>query len=81
MADWGPVVIAVVLFVVLSPELLFQLPGRGRIVVFGNMKTSANISILLHTIIFFALITIFLIPVGIYSYLHRMIVLIICGCN
>ncbi|PQQ19255.1 uncharacterized protein Pyn_31878 [Prunus yedoensis var. nudiflora] len=39
MADWGPVVIAVVLFVLLSPGLLFQLPGRGRVVEFGSMHT------------------------------------------
>ncbi|PIN11504.1 hypothetical protein CDL12_15894 [Handroanthus impetiginosus] len=31
MADWGPVVIAVVLFVLLSPGLLFQLPGILKI--------------------------------------------------
>lgn len=35
MADWGPVVIAVVLFVLLSPGLLFQVPGRNRVVEFG----------------------------------------------
>ncbi|KAL9349562.1 hypothetical protein Peur_056817 [Populus x canadensis] len=39
MSDWGPVVIAVVLFVLLSPGLLFQLPGRSRVVEFGNMQT------------------------------------------
>jgi Protein of unknown function (DUF3339) len=37
MADWGPVVIAVVLFVLLSPGLLFQMPGRGRIIEFGKV--------------------------------------------
>ncbi|KAH8512911.1 hypothetical protein H0E87_006274 [Populus deltoides] len=62
MSDWGPVVIAVVLFVLLSPGLLFQLPGRSRVVEFGNMQTSA-LSILVHTIIFFGLITIFLIAI------------------
>ncbi|XP_052205427.1 uncharacterized protein LOC127810165 [Diospyros lotus] len=67
MADWGPVVIAVVLFVVLTPGLLFQFPGRGRMVEFGNMQTSP-ISILVHTVIFFALITIFLIAVGVHIY-------------
>ncbi|KAG4158943.1 hypothetical protein ERO13_D02G147500v2 [Gossypium hirsutum] len=63
MADWGPVVIAVVLFVLLSPGLLFQLPGRNKVVEFGNMQTS-GISILVHAIIFFGLITIFLIAIG-----------------
>ncbi|PKA58925.1 hypothetical protein AXF42_Ash001018 [Apostasia shenzhenica] len=65
MADWGPVVIAVVLFVLLTPGLLFQLPGNGRVVEFANMQTSA-LSILVHTIIYFGLITIFLIAIGVH---------------
>ena len=67
MADWGPVVIAVVLFVLLTPGLLFQIPGRGRIIEFGNMQTSGA-SILVHTIIFFGLIAILLIAVGVHIY-------------
>ncbi|XP_012572296.1 uncharacterized protein [Cicer arietinum] len=66
-ADWGPVVISVVLFVLLSPGLLFQLPAKGRVVAFGSMQTS-GISILVHTIIFFGLITIFLLAIGIHIY-------------
>lgn len=65
MADWGPVVIAVVLFVLLSPGLLFQLPAKGRVVEFGNMQTS-GISIFVHTIIFFGLITIFVIAISVH---------------
>ncbi|KAG6783112.1 hypothetical protein POTOM_012547 [Populus tomentosa] len=67
MSDWGPVVIAVVLFVLLSPGLLFQLPARNRVVEFGNLQTS-GLSILVHTIIFFGLITIFLIAIGVHIY-------------
>ena len=67
MADWGPVVMAVVLFVLLSPGLLFQLPARGKAVEFGNMQTS-GLSILVHAIIFFVLITIFLIAIGVHIY-------------
>ncbi|KAK0591248.1 hypothetical protein LWI29_037466 [Acer saccharum] len=67
MADWGPVVIAVVLFVLLTPGLLFQLPGSGRIVGLGNMQTSVP-SILVHTIFFFGLLTIFLIIVPVHIY-------------
>ncbi|KAL2332646.1 hypothetical protein Fmac_013859 [Flemingia macrophylla] len=67
MADWGPVVIAVVLFVVLSPGLLFQLPGRNKVVQFGTMQTSA-VSIVVHTIIFFGLITILLVVIGVHIY-------------
>ncbi|PIA51075.1 hypothetical protein AQUCO_01100124v1 [Aquilegia coerulea] len=67
MADWGPVIIAVVLFVLLQPGLLFQLPGNGRVVEFGNMHTSGA-SILVHAIIYFGLITIFLIAIGVHVY-------------
>ncbi|KAF3542488.1 hypothetical protein DY000_02005949 [Brassica cretica] len=63
MADWGPVLIAVILFVVLTPGLLFQIPARGRVVEFGNMQTSGA-SILVHAIIFFGLITIFTIAIN-----------------
>ncbi|KAG5029404.1 hypothetical protein AAZX31_05G137500 [Glycine max] len=66
-ADWGPVVISVVLFVLLSPGLLFQLPAKGKVVAFGNMQTS-GLSILVHTIIFFGLITIFLLAIGVHIY-------------
>lgn len=59
MADWGPVAVAVVLFALLSPGLLFQLPAKGKVVEFGNLQTSGP-SILVHSIIFFCLITIFL---------------------
>ncbi|XP_077212207.1 uncharacterized protein LOC143847300 [Tasmannia lanceolata] len=67
MADWGPVVIALVLFVLLTPGLLFQLPGKSRIVEFCNFQTS-GISIFVHTIIYFGLITIFLIAIGVHIY-------------
>ncbi|KAK1408940.1 hypothetical protein QVD17_41110 [Tagetes erecta] len=67
MADWGPVVIAVVLFVLLSPGLLLQIPGRNKVVEFGNMQTS-GLSILVHTVIYFALVTIFLIAIGVHIY-------------
>ncbi|GAY61263.1 hypothetical protein WN944_019176 [Citrus x changshan-huyou] len=67
MADWGPVVIATVLFVLLTPGLLFQIPGRNRVVEFGNMQTSGA-SILVHSVIFFGLITIFLIAITVHIY-------------
>ncbi len=67
MSDWGPVVIAVVLFVLLSPGLLIQLPGRHHFVEFGNLHTSA-MSIVVHAVIYFALITIFLIAIGVHIY-------------
>ncbi|KAH0659412.1 hypothetical protein KY289_028160 [Solanum tuberosum] len=67
MEDWGPVLIAVVLFVLLTPGLLFQLPGRGKTVEFGNMQTS-GISILVHAVIYFGLITILLLAIGVHVY-------------
>ncbi|XP_060206443.1 uncharacterized protein LOC132634168 [Lycium barbarum] len=67
MADWGPVLIAVVLFVLLSPGLLFQLPGSGKVVEFGSMRTS-GLAILVHAVIYFGLITILLIVVGVHVY-------------
>ncbi|KAL4192379.1 hypothetical protein AMTRI_Chr06g171650 [Amborella trichopoda] len=65
MGDWGPVVIAVILFILLSPGLLIQVPGRTRVVEFGNFATS-GISILVHTILFFGLLTIFTIAIGVH---------------
>ncbi|TYJ37297.1 hypothetical protein E1A91_A05G366100v1 [Gossypium mustelinum] len=65
--DWGPVVVAVVLFVLCSPGLLFKLPGNKRAVEFANFQTSP-ISIFVHTIILFGLVTIFVIAIGIHIY-------------
>ncbi|KAK1281933.1 hypothetical protein QJS10_CPB22g00610 [Acorus calamus] len=67
MADWGPVLIATLLFVLLTPGLVFQVPGQGRVVGFSNFQTS-GLSILVHTIIYFGLITIFLIAIGVHIY-------------
>ncbi|KAL0424193.1 UNVERIFIED_CONTAM: hypothetical protein Sradi_0954100 [Sesamum radiatum] len=57
MSDWGPVFVAVVLFVLLTPGLLIQIPGRSRIVEFGNFQTS-GVTILVHAILYFALISV-----------------------
>ncbi|KAF3785359.1 hypothetical protein EJ110_NYTH28119 [Nymphaea thermarum] len=67
MADWGPVIIATVLFVLLTPGLLFQLPGRNRVVEFASLHTS-GLSILIHSIIYFGLVTIFLVAIGVHIY-------------
>ncbi|KAJ8648937.1 hypothetical protein MRB53_001960 [Persea americana] len=65
MADWGPVVIAVILFILLSPGLLIQMPATRRAIEFGNMSTS-GISILVHAVIFFGILTILVIAVGVH---------------
>ncbi|KAL5205083.1 hypothetical protein ABZP36_009954 [Zizania latifolia] len=68
MADWAPVFIGLVLFILLSPGLLFQIPGKCRIIEFGNFQTS-GLSILVHAVIYFALIAIFLLAIGVHMYL------------
>ncbi|XP_010249054.1 PREDICTED: uncharacterized protein LOC104591755 [Nelumbo nucifera] len=68
MSDWGPVFVAVVLFVLLSPGLLIQVPGRNRFIEFGNLQTS-GVSIFVHSILYLALIAIFLLAIGIHVYL------------
>ncbi|GJM85078.1 hypothetical protein PR202_ga01497 [Eleusine coracana subsp. coracana] len=56
MMDWGPLVVAVALFIVLSSGLLFpQISTRTRLVELGNMCTS-GISVLVHAAIFFAVL-------------------------
>ncbi|OVA09565.1 Protein of unknown function DUF3339 [Macleaya cordata] len=67
MTDWGPVFVAVVLFIILTPGLLIQIPGRNRVVEFGNFQTS-GVSIVVHSIIYFALICIFLLAIQIHMY-------------
>ncbi|PSS33745.1 UPF0494 membrane protein like [Actinidia chinensis var. chinensis] len=64
-ADWGPVVVAIVLFILLSPGLLFQLPARTRVIEFGNMYTS-GISILIHAVLFACIYIILIIAIGVH---------------
>ncbi|XP_012070210.1 uncharacterized protein LOC105632436 [Jatropha curcas] len=68
-ADWGPVIIAVALFILLSPGLLFQLPARTRVIEFGNMNTS-GIAILIHAVIYFCIITILIVAIGIHIHVN-----------
>ncbi|XP_043726153.1 uncharacterized protein LOC122672741 [Telopea speciosissima] len=67
--DWGPVVVAVVLFILLSPGLLCQLPARTRVMEFGNLYTS-GISILVHAVIYFCIYTILIIAIGVHIIAH-----------
>ncbi|KAK7349435.1 hypothetical protein VNO77_06801 [Canavalia gladiata] len=67
IGDWGPVFVSVVLFILLTPGLLIQIPGKSKMVEFGNFQTS-GVSILVHSIIYFALVCIFLMAVGIHMY-------------
>ncbi|WZY89070.1 hypothetical protein YC2023_045805 [Brassica napus] len=65
MADWAPVLVGVVLFVLLSPGLLFSLPGHHRTLDFGGMKTNGK-AIAVHTLIFFAAYTILILAVNLH---------------
>jgi len=65
LVDWGPVVVAVGLFILLSPGLLFQLPARTRVVEFGNMTTS-GVAIICHAIIYFCILTLLTVAIGIH---------------
>ncbi|MBA0601231.1 hypothetical protein Gorai_004414, partial [Gossypium raimondii] len=51
---WAPVLIGVVLFVLLSPGLLFSFPGNSKQLEFGSMKTNGK-AIAIHTLLFFAI--------------------------
>ncbi|KAI9079686.1 hypothetical protein K1719_038307 [Acacia pycnantha] len=65
MLDWGPVVIALLLFILLSPGLLFQIPGNTRFVEFSSFRTNGK-AILVHTLIYFVVFTILILAIGIH---------------
>ncbi|WOL17269.1 hypothetical protein Cni_G26058 [Canna indica] len=65
MTGWGPVITVMVLFIVLSSGLLFQLSARTRVIEFSNMYTS-GISTLVYAILFFAILIILVIAVGVH---------------
>lgn len=67
MADWAPVVIGVVLFVLLQPGLIFTLPGNYHHVDFGGLKTNGK-AIAVHSLLFFAIFTILILAVKIHIY-------------
>ncbi|XP_010680015.1 uncharacterized protein LOC104895255 [Beta vulgaris subsp. vulgaris] len=68
MGDWGPVFVAVVMFIILTPGLLVQIPGRDKAVEFSSFHTSGP-AILVHALIYFALICIFLLAIGVHVYI------------
>ncbi|KAK6928538.1 Protein of unknown function DUF3339 [Dillenia turbinata] len=67
MADWAPVLIGVILFVLLQPGMLFQLPGHSRQLEFGSMKTNGK-AIAVHTLIFLAIFSILILAVHVHIY-------------
>ncbi|KAL6280887.1 uncharacterized protein Pyn_21091 [Prunus yedoensis var. nudiflora] len=65
MVDWAPILLGLMLFVLLSPGLLFQIPGNTRHVEFGSFTTNGK-AILVHTLIFFGIFTILILAFGIH---------------
>jgi len=53
--DWWIVLLAVVLFIVLSPGVLLQIPGEEQTVSFNNWRTSLQ-SVLVHAVVFVILL-------------------------
>ncbi|CAN1770896.1 hypothetical protein LINPERHAP1_LOCUS11730 [Linum perenne] len=55
------------LFILLTPGLLIQVPGNGRYVEFSNFQTS-GVSVLVHAILYFSLMCIFLLAIGLHMW-------------
>jgi len=60
MRDWAPSIIATALSALLCPGGVLQMPGRQRPVDLMNLKTSLP-SMLVHAIIYFLLLMLFLV--------------------
>lgn len=67
MADWAPVLVGVVLFVLLSPGLLFAFPGTGKQLEFGAMKTNGK-AVFIHTLLFFAIYSVIIVALHLHIY-------------
>ncbi|KAK7400884.1 hypothetical protein VNO78_12193 [Psophocarpus tetragonolobus] len=68
MLDCGAVVVAVMLFVLLMPGLLFQVPGSSRCIEFATFRTSGA-SIIIHSLLYFSFICLFLIAIRVHFYI------------
>ncbi|KVH99010.1 Protein of unknown function DUF3339, partial [Cynara cardunculus var. scolymus] len=42
MLDWAPILVGLLLFILLSPGLIFQVPGNTRTVEFGSFSTNGK---------------------------------------
>ncbi|WOG93524.1 hypothetical protein DCAR_0312810 [Daucus carota subsp. sativus] len=70
MADWGPVLVGVVMFILVQPGLLFQLPGNQKQLEFGSMSTNGK-SIAVHTLIFSVIYAILILAVHVHIYISQ----------
>ncbi|OIT04751.1 hypothetical protein A4A49_18522 [Nicotiana attenuata] len=69
MIDWAPILIGYLLFILLSPGVVFQLPGNQRHVEFGSFTTNGK-AVLIHTLIFFVVFTILILAVRVRIFFH-----------
>ncbi|GMQ09671.1 hypothetical protein CsSME_00052957 [Camellia sinensis var. sinensis] len=67
MLDWAPIMIGLILFILCSPGLLFQIPGNSHHLEFGSLKTNGK-AVIIHTLIFFGVFTILILALGIHIY-------------
>ncbi|KAK6924679.1 Protein of unknown function DUF3339 [Dillenia turbinata] len=67
MVDWAPILLGLLLFILLTPGLLFQVPGNHGRVQFGSFQTNGK-AIIVHTLIFFTIFTILILAVGVHIY-------------
>ncbi|KAL8474568.1 hypothetical protein ACS0TY_030430 [Phlomoides rotata] len=67
MLDWGPIIIGFLLFVLLSPGVLFQVPGSTRHIEFGSFTTNGK-AVMIHTLLFFVVFTILIMALRIQIY-------------
>ncbi|EPS69781.1 hypothetical protein M569_04985 [Genlisea aurea] len=67
MLDWAPILLGLVLFILLSPGVVFLVPGNSRHVEIGTYSTNGK-AIILHTLLYFAVYTILLMAVRVRIY-------------
>lgn len=68
MLDWAPILVGLLLFILLSPGLVFVLPGNAHHVDFGTFGTNGK-AMVVHTLLFFGIFTIFVMALNTHIYL------------
>ncbi|CAI0446485.1 unnamed protein product [Linum tenue] len=68
MSDWAPILLGVLLFIVLSPGLVFQMPGNTKHFEFGSLRTNGK-AVIVHTLLFFAVFTILILALHVRIYM------------
>ncbi|KAK9080556.1 hypothetical protein SSX86_000314 [Deinandra increscens subsp. villosa] len=70
MLDWAPILVGLLLFILLSPGLIFQVPENTHTVEFGSLHTNGR-AVIVHTFLFFGAFTILILATGIHIYTGR----------